>query len=252
MKCLIMGAGYATRLFPLTKDKPKPLLPVGGVPIIERILEDIHKVKELDEVYVVTNEKFHTHFEKWRDKYEEEKDGIPITIINDGTLADGSKLGPLGDINCVVKRANVEDDLMIIAGDNLCDIKLKEFVEFYNEKKASVLALYDVKDVEKAKLYGIVGIDKNNKVIDFVEKPETPKSTLAATFLYIINKYDLQMLSPFIKTDERYVGDINAGDFIKHLMESDRPVYGYVYEGSWYDIGDHDELKEADEAYSKK
>ncbi|MBN2112200.1 NTP transferase domain-containing protein, partial [Candidatus Woesearchaeota archaeon] len=155
MKALILAAGYATRLYPITKQIPKPLMPIVGKPMIEYILDNLESVDEVDEIFIVTNEKFYPHFRIWHDRVEAAKVyDKKITILNDRTTKDSVKIGAVGDINFVIKKANFDEDLLIIAGDNLFEFKLNEFVAFFKEKNKPIVALYDVKDLEIAKRMG--------------------------------------------------------------------------------------------------
>src|SRR4029079_18293851 len=144
MKVLILAAGYATRLYPLTQNQPKPLLLVAGKPMIEHVLDNIEPMGGIDRVYVVTNEKFAGHFQKWSDNYRATKAKINFTVVNDGSTDDSNKLGAIGDIHFVLTTQDVDDDLIVVAGDNLFSEKLEGFGQYCREKQAPVLAVYDV------------------------------------------------------------------------------------------------------------
>ena len=234
MKALILAAGYATRLHPLTLNKPKPLLEVGGKPIVEYILSKIEEVKNVDEVFVVTNNKFYNHFEKWKKNY-----GGNIKIINDMTNNNEDRLGAVGDISFVVKKEKIEDDLMVIAGDNFFDYSLVNLYNHFTEKKGSVVAVRNFDDKKKAAgKYGIVDFDNTSRIINFEEKPEYPKTNFAATACYIFSKSDIQKLEKCIEEKDNLD---NLGDFINWLsLKSD--VYGFVFNEPWYDIGSKEEL----------
>src|SRR3712207_3415676 len=148
MKLIILAAGYATRLYPLTLNQPKPLLAVAGKPMIEHVLDNLAPVKEIDHAYVVTNAKFAGHFQRWADGYGARNAGVSFTIINDGSTDDSNKLGAIGDLNLVLNEARVEDDVIVVAGDNLFSESLGEFGRFVRERDAPVLAVYDVGDLE--------------------------------------------------------------------------------------------------------
>ena len=138
MKCLILAAGYATRLYPLTKDTPKPLLEVAGKSILERLLDKISLIEKIDHVYVVTNSRFAKAFGDWVEQYTYTK---PLTVIDDGTTSNDNRLGAIGDIQFVIEQVGLADDLMILAGDNLFDFDLRDFEAFFQEKKADVSLL---------------------------------------------------------------------------------------------------------------
>src|SRR5437763_6562718 len=153
MKVIILAAGYATRLYPLTLTQPKPLLPVAGKPMIEHVLDNLDPIGGIDRVYVVTNAKFADSFQKWADHYRATKSKLNFTIVNDGSTDDTNKLGAIGDIHYVLKTQEVDDDLIIVAGDNLFSETLQDFGRFCREKNAPVVAVYDVKDLEQIKKY---------------------------------------------------------------------------------------------------
>ena len=197
MKVIILCAGYATRLYPLTKDKPKPLLLVAGKPIIEYILSDIEKEKEVDRVYVVTNDKFSNNFNEWAEDYSY---SVPVEVVNDNTKSNDDRLGAIGDIYFTVSEKKIDDDLLIVAGDNLFDLDISEFLAFAKDHAPhATIAAYDVGDKELAKKYGLVELDENQQVIDFQEKPAKPKTTLASLGLYYYPKASLSFLHKYIK-----------------------------------------------------
>jgi glucose-1-phosphate thymidylyltransferase len=243
---IILAAGYGTRLYPLTLNKPKALLEVGGRSIIDRILEKVQAVPGTKKVFVITNDKFYEAFKKWK---LASKLSLDIKIINDGTLSNEARLGAIGDIEFVLKKENIKNDLFVLGSDNLFDLDLRDFIEFARAKEnASALALFDVKDRKKASKYGICALDADGLVTDFEEKPAEPKSTLAATALYFFPKAKLS------KVFEYTAGDLPKdapGNFIKWLAEEDR-VYGYVLSNAWYDIGDISSLEKADLEFTER
>ncbi|MBU0757862.1 MAG: nucleotidyltransferase family protein [Nanoarchaeota archaeon] len=246
IKAIILAAGYATRLYPLTENQPKSLLPIGGKPIIEHILFRIEEVDDIDEIFIVTNDKFNTHFTDWQKTYKSLK---KIVIVNDWTTSNENRLGAVGDMHYVIEHQNIDHDLLVIAGDNLFEFSLIHLVRFFKEKKASVVALYDLGHIDKvANKLGVALVDDNLKVIDFEEKPAKPKSTLAATACYVFAKKDVEELEQMIK--EHHMPD-NSGDFIKHLAEK-KHVYGFIFEEQWYDIGSHDQYHNANKIYLEK
>ncbi len=243
MKAIILAAGYGTRLYPLTKNKPKPMLEVKGKTIIEYILEKIFAVKDVDKIYIVTNSKFFDTI----DRYIEElgMDG-KIKVVNDHTETNEDRLGAIGDIAYVVNEEKIDEDVLVVAGDNLFEYSLVELVDFYREKGSTAVALYDVGDKELAQNYGIVEIDENGKMIGFEEKPENPKSTLASTGCYMFGKEDLEDIKAVLK---RNSGMDNSGDFIKMLSQK-KSVYGKAFREKWFDIGSFESLGKAREEYN--
>src|SRR5271154_1558997 len=164
MQVLVLAAGYATRLYPLTLNQPKPLLPGAGKPMLEHIIDHLAAVKGLEEMFIVTNQKFVSHFTDWSEKYRREKTAFNFKIINDGTTSDTDKLGAIGDIHLVITRENVTGDLLVVAGDNLFDSSLAPFVDFARSKKTTVLAVYDVGDLEAIKKYNSINLDEEGKI----------------------------------------------------------------------------------------
>ncbi|MBU0759628.1 MAG: nucleotidyltransferase family protein [Candidatus Omnitrophica bacterium] len=244
MKVLLLAAGYATRLYPLTVDKPKPLLPIAGKPVLEHILDIIEPLKEVDEIFIVTNHKFAGHFEKWSKGYKSSK---TITVVDDGTLSNDDRLGATGDIEFVIKNKGVKDDLLVLAGDNIFRTPLKDFLDFSYSKRPSLsIGLYDVKHIELAKKYGIVSLDKNNRVLEFKEKPSAPKSTLAAKCLYFFPKEKLGIAGTYLNTDNN--GD--APGYFLQWLRAKEPIFGYVFQDEkWFDIGDKRSYEEADREF---
>src|SRR5437667_1512393 len=170
MKVIILAAGYATRLHPPTLTQPKPLLPVAGKPMIEYVLDNLAPIGGLDHIYVVTNSKFARHFQEWADLYRATKAKLDFTIVNDGSTDDTNKLGAIGDLHLVLTREHVEDDVIVVAGDNLFSEKLTDYGRYCREKNAPVLAVYDVGELEQIKKYNAITVDKDGRITFFEEK----------------------------------------------------------------------------------
>jgi glucose-1-phosphate thymidylyltransferase len=232
VKALILAAGYATRLKPLTDDRPKQLLPVGGRPIVDWIVEKIHDAG-IEDVHLVTNARFAPMFAEW-------SKATGVTVHDDGTTTNETRLGAIGDMQFV----DLDDDLLVIAGDNLFDSSLADFVEFWrrHDQPASALAVYDVGTKELARLYGVVSVDEHDRVADFVEKPEDPPSTLAATATYLYPRAHARLVDTYLA--EGNPPD-QPGNYVAWLHRRE-PVYAFRFAGGWYDIGDHGQLLEAD------
>ncbi len=241
MKALVLAAGYATRMYPLTESQPKPLLKVGKKTIIEHILGKIKTLKEVDEVFIVTNARFYDLFRVWSNKLSFPK---KITLVNDGTISKDDRLGAIGDILFTLRENDVNDDLLIIGGDNLFEDDLNTLIKFFKEKKSSVIFLNDVKNLEAAKLYGIVTLDKDQKIIRFVEKPPKPESTLASTLIYVLKKDHLL----YIQEAMTHGFADHTGDFICYLSKKEK-IYGFNLKGKWFDIGSLEALKEAEKKF---
>lgn len=246
MKALILAAGYAIRLFPLTKDRSKPLLPVCGKPIMEYIVEKIEKLDSVEEVLVVTNHKFVDRFIGWKKGLKAKKG---IKIIDDGTISNEDKLGAIGDIDFAVKAGNLEDDLLVIAGDNLFSFELGSFLDFARSVKPSVsIGVYDVGDTEAAKKYGILELDEAKRIVSFEEKPQSPATTLISICLYHFPKETLGLISEYLEAGN----NPDAPGYYIDWLYRRQPTYGFVFEGSWYDIGDIASYHQASKDYEKE
>lgn len=246
MEVLILAAGYATRLYPLTLNWPKPLLQVGKCTILEHIFHKIQELDNVERVFIVTNSTFARHFQEWVDNF---RFTISIDVVDDKTTSNENRLGAIRDIDYVIKQKDIDDDLLVIGGDNLFEFSLREFVEFSVKRwPSSCIALYDIGDLKKATLYGVVKIDETARVIGFREKPKDPDSSLIATCIYYFPKEKLGFLNRYLSCSMK----VDApGNYIKWLGENDS-VYGFVFKDGWYDIGDIESLKQADEFYKSK
>jgi len=247
MNVIILAAGYATRLYPLTLAKPKPLLPVAGKPMIEYVLDNLSAIPGLDHIYVVTNAKFATHFQQWADTYQVGETKLDISIINDGSTDDTNKLGAIGDLHLVLTREKLDGDLIVVAGDNLFSEKLGAFGEFCRKKNAPVLAVYDVEDLEQIKKYNAITMASDGRITFFEEKPKNPSSTVTGIALYFYPRSAL----PLIK---QYVAEGNNPDQPGRLIQwlyPRMPVYTWPVPGLWFDIGSKETLEEANRIFAK-
>ena len=236
MKAIVLAAGYATRLYPLTKKAAKPLLPVAGRPMLDHLLDRIREVEEVDAVHVVTNHKFAAAFNEWASERD-------VVVHDDGTTSEDDRLGAIGDIAFVIDRAGLDDDLLVIAGDNLFDYSLADYVQWWKGKgEASAVVLYDVGDLELVKQYSNVEVADDERLVSFVEKPEQPTTTLVATASYLYHRAHVPLLRRYL--DEGNPPD-HPGRLVAWLVPR-APVYGYTAGGDWRDIGDAGQLLEAD------
>ena len=235
MKALILAAGYATRLRPLTDDIPKMLLPLAERPMLDYLLDRLHEVDELDEIHLVTNTRFAEAFRDWAPE--------DVLVHDDGTTSNDDRLGAIGDIAFAIERGELEgEDLLIVAGDNLIGYSLAEFVAFWRAHEGSAIAVRDLGDRELLKQYGVVELDDDDRVVGLEEKPSEPKSDLAATAAYLYRAEHLARLPG-------YLAEGNPPDAPGNFMvwlHTREPVYGYRAEGEWHDIGDLQQLLEAD------
>ncbi|HEX4638738.1 MAG TPA: nucleotidyltransferase family protein [Chthoniobacterales bacterium] len=246
MNALILAAGYATRLHPLTLNKAKPLLEVGGKPIVEWLFDNLLTVPDLETVYVVTNSKFADDFQNWVDRYQDRHRAFQIKIVNDGSTSDDDKLGAIGDINLVLTREELaKDDLVVIAGDNLFEQPLNEFVKSAKNSFATV-AVHNVGDLEAMKKYGTVTIDDKGVITSFEEKPDKPKSTLAAVALYYYSREALPLFTTYLAAGNN---PDQPGRFLQWLYTR-KPVNTFEIKGRWLDIGSKETLENADKIFA--
>jgi glucose-1-phosphate thymidylyltransferase len=245
VKALIMAAGYGTRLYPITKDTPKPMLEVGDRPMIDHIVDKLSVVDQLDELLVVTNDKFHEDFQEW----SQDRDfPWPVTVLNDGSTEDGEKRGAIGDIHFTAEEADVEDDLIVLAGDNLFDFNLNDMVETFESVQDNVVGVLRFDDEEKLSKYGIVAADDDGQIVDFQEKPEEPPSNLVAMGMYLFPGEKLSLIEEYLESGGN---PDEPGWYITWLVENDS-AHAHAFEGNWFDIGDKDSLQQADEFLTKQ
>jgi len=243
MDAVILAAGYATRLYPLTENTPKPLLEVAGKPIIEHIINKIEELEIINNIFIVTNNKFERNFKEWLHNFDT---GKRIEIINDGTNSNKDRLGALGDINHTIHQKKLENDLIVVAGDNLFETSLQEVAAIFDKKKHCTIVLHDVKDLELAKHYGVVEVE-DNIVTHFEEKPTNPKSTLVSTGIYLFPKKTLELIGKYVSQGNN---PDKTGNFIEWLHKRE-PIYVYVTDKSWYDIGNFKQLESANKHYKE-
>jgi glucose-1-phosphate thymidylyltransferase len=241
MRAVILAAGYATRLAPLTDSIAKQLLPVGGRPMLDWVCD---KVEELTgDIHLVTNSRFADDFRRWASG----RGGV--TVHDDGTGSNDDRLGAIGDIAFVLERTGVDDDLLVIAGDNLFDFGLPAFAAFRETKGvASAVAVYDCGNLELATHYGVIELDEDARIVGFEEKPSEPASTLVATATYLYDREHLPLV-------ERYLAEGNTRDqpgLLVAWLYRREPVYGYAFDGEWFDVGSPEQLLEADNRWRER
>jgi len=242
MNALILAAGYATRLYPLTLNRAKPLLVVGGKPIIEWLVDNLAGIPDLEKIYIVTNDKFAADFEAWSRMYQKRHPEFKFHIVSDGSKSDDDKLGAIGDINFVVAHENLsQSGLLVAAGDNLFTTPLADFVEHARKTEVTV-AVYDVGDIEAVKKYGNVAVDPEGIITRFEEKPKTPEGTLAAIALYYYSPAVLALLKTYLAAGNN--AD-QPGRFVQWLYTR-KPVKTFQIKGQWLDIGSKETLENAD------
>lgn len=245
MKAVILAGGFAKRLWPLTKEKPKHLLKVADRHIIDYCMEKVAEVPEIDEVIISTNALFAPQFRKWMDGLRIHK---KMTLVEEPALSEGQKFGSIGALTFLIDKCKLNEDIMVIGADNIFEFSLKELVGTFKQKKASVLAMYDIQSLEEAKKFGNVTVDASGKIIDFIEKPADPKTTLISTALYLFKKEDIGLIKKYIADGQ---DADKMGNFVDWLRK-EKDVYAFVFAGKWFDVGSFELLEEADRYFSKK
>lgn len=248
MKNIVIAAGYATRLGELTANFPKPLLKIGEKSILERMLDDIDVIPDIDEHIIISNHKFAQHFESWAKEMHYTK---PITIIDDMTETNDTRLGAVCDLLFAMDKLQINDDMLVVAADNLLFFTFADFVKFAKEKDSSCIICHQQKELAKLQRTGVVVLDENNKVLNMEEKPQEPKSTWAVPPFYIYLKKDLDLVRHSV---ENGCGKDAPGNLAHYLCDHTTmhawPMAG-TGENLRFDIGSLDTYHEACEKYGK-
>ena len=241
MKAVILAAGYATRLYPLTKDKPKCLLTVGGKTLLDSLCEKLEKIEAIDEIIIVTNARFHRLLKDWAKRASRRR---PIDILNDGTVSNETRLGAIGDFGLALEIKKIQSDTLLLAGDNLFDQDLKAFAQFAGANRQAIsIGVYDIGDPSKAaKKFGVIEIEKSGKVASIEEKPEHPQSSLIGMGVYFFPKHTLPLVTEYLHGPRAQDA---PGHYIRWLFEKGALIFAFVFSGMWYDIGDLKALEEA-------
>lgn len=230
MQCILLAAGYATRLYPLTENMPKALLKLGDKTILDMVVDKISEVEDVENIYIVTNDKFYTHFCEWSATY---KGGKGIKVLNDHTTSNDNRLGAIGDLKYVIEQENIDDEILVMASDNIFGFSLNSFVDVYKEKKADMICAHTIENKEELHSMGVVELDESGKVLSFEEKPEHPKSDLGVPPFYLYKKETLPMIN-------KYLAEGNNPDAPGHFVPwliSQTDVYAYVFDATRIDIG---------------
>jgi glucose-1-phosphate thymidylyltransferase len=243
MKCILLCAGYATRLFPLTENFPKALLDIEeGKPLLDYILDEVNTIEEIDSIYVVTNDRYAKHFENWASNKNNIK---PITVLNDHTTNNENRLGGVGDLNYTIEQANIDEDIIVIAGDTLFTYKLQDLMDYYKQVKAPVAVTKELDDINLLRRFAVAKCDENNRIIDLVEKPANPESNVGVYATYIYPKEILKDIKKYLEAG--YNPDA-PGYFLEYVVRN-YPTYAYKFLGECYDVGTHESLNEVRTLY---
>ena len=241
MKCLILAAGYATRLYPLTENFPKPLLSVGDKTILDWLVDDIDTTKKISEYVVISNHKYAHHFEEWANTKEQK-----ITVLDDGTSTNETRLGAVKDIQFAIDKLDIDEDVLVIAGDNVLDFSLTEFIDYAVNKNTSCVMRYYEKDEKRLVKSGVVTIDENDKVLDMTEKSPTPATHWCCPPFYYYTKEDTAMVQKGIESG---CGTDAPGSYIAWLCRQ-TVIHAMEMPGKRYDIGNMDSYRKVCEIYN--
>lgn len=242
MKAILLTAGYATRLYPLTKDVPKALLPVNGRPMLDHILDQINRLDAVDEIIVVSNHKFINQLERWTESAETTK---KVTLLDDGSTDEDNRLGAIGDIYFAVEKCRIDDELVILCGDNLFTFDLADYYEYYKKLGMDCVCSKKVTDREEIKSYAVVIVDSAGKILELEEKPSDPKSDIAVFATYFYKRDTVPLFKRYL--DEGNKPDA-PGYFLQWLYKR-KDVYTYEMQGYCYDIGTNKAYEEAQEVF---
>ena len=240
MKCLILAAGYATRLYPLTENFPKPLLKVGEKTILDWLIDDIDTLGLVDEYVVISNHKFAHHFDAWA-KEKQQK----ITVVDDGTESNETRLGAVKDIQFAVDTLGLDDEMLVIAGDNVLDFSLTKFISYAKEKGTSCMMRYYEESEAKLKKCGVVTVDADDSVLDMTEKPEHPASHWCCPPFYFYTREDAKLVEQGIAAG---CGTDAPGSYVAWLCKQTK-VHAMEMPGSRYDIGNLESYEKVQKEY---
>ena len=242
MKNIVIAAGYATRLYPLTENFPKPLLKIGDSTILDRMMVDIDAIPEIEEHIIVTNHRFAPIFGEWKANSGYSK---PITIVDDGTTDNGNRLGAVRDLLLALESGRVDDDIMVLAADNILDFTLQGFVDYFKQKGTSVIMCHHEPELRKLQRTGVIAVDGDMRVLEMQEKPEKPVSNWAVPPFYIYAKKDL----PLIRECMEHGCGFDAPGNLAHYLAGVTTLHAWPMAGSRFDIGSMDSYLEAQERF---
>jgi glucose-1-phosphate thymidylyltransferase len=242
MKAIILAAGYATRLYPLTLTEPKSLLSIDGKYIIDYIVDEINTIKSIDMIYVISNHKFIDKFRAWVKHIQSD---IPIKVLDDGSIDENDKLGAIGDIQFALKHEHINEDVLILVGDNLFTYKLKDAYDYFKNVNDNCVAGKELDDKESLKRFAVAQVDDDNRIVNLVEKPQEPPSNIAVYGTYFYKKETLELFDIYISRDN---ANDAPGYFLQWLYKLTN-VYLYRFDGECYDIGTHAALEKISRLY---
>lgn len=230
MQCVLLAAGYATRLYPLTENMPKALLQLGEKTILDMVIDKIDEVSDVENIYIVTNEKFFAHFSKWSEGYSGSK---KVKVINDHTTNNDNRLGAIGDLKYVIDLESIDDEILVMASDNIFDFSLNDFTDMYRDRKSDMICAHRIENHDDLHSMGVVELNDRGKVLSFEEKPQNPKSDLGVPPFYLYRKETLPLIDTYLEEGNNPDA---PGHFIPWLI-SKKDVYAYVFDAVRIDIG---------------
>ncbi|GFI61681.1 glucose-1-phosphate thymidylyltransferase 1 [Clostridiales bacterium] len=243
MIAIILAAGYATRLYPLTINRPKALLPINDKPIIDYIVDEIETIDGVNEIVIVSNHKFADSFSHW---HKDLKRSIKITVLDDGTTSEETRKGAIGDILFAIDEMKIDDEILVIAGDNFFTYSLKDYYRFYKKLDKDCVCVKEFDDRNMLKQFGVAVLDKDGRLIDIEEKPDKPKSNIAVYATYMYKKETVPMFKEYIDAGNKPDA---PGYFLEWLYKR-KDVYAYKFDGECYDIGTPETYKSVCEQFS--
>lgn len=248
MKAVILAAGYATRLYPLTKDRPKALLPVGGRPLLDYTLDKIAVCPEIDEVLLVTNDRFCGLFETWA-AGRVLSGGPPLTVLNDGTSSNDGRLGAGGDLQFAIHRRALADDLLVLPSDRLFEFSLTDLVAFFKHRKAAVNLCQDTGDPEVIRgRYGCARLNEAGRILEIEEKPQRPRSTIHSLSVYVYPAAVLPLVDRYLEEG----GNPDAPGYLAAWLCRRVEMFAYMLDAPCLDVGTPEAYREADAFYSRR
>jgi len=251
MKTIILAAGYATRLYPLTINTPKALLPIGGKPMMDYLVEGIAEIPEMTEVHIISNHKFADQFEDWKKTVDEEKryPNLTFKVWDDGTVSNDDRLGAVGDIQFVIERAELNDDVLVAASDNFFTFPLTLFVDEFRKQGRDLLLGGTIEDIETLRRFAVATLDETGKVLKLAEKPAEPESTTGIYALYLYKKETLPLFAEYLAGGNN---PDSPGRFPEWLCRQGHDMGAYLFTGECVDIGTHESYEEICAQYGGK
>lgn len=243
MKAIILAAGYATRLYPITRDKPKSLLPIGNQSILDYMIDQLEQLSDISEIYIVSNDKFYRAFVDWANS---RKATTTIRIINDGTTTVENRLGAIGDIHYVIEQERIQDDLIVLAGDNIFTFDLKDYIHFFHEEYRDSILVQQLDRLEDLQRVGVVELDATCSVLSFEEKPKHPKTNIGVFAIYIYRQDTLPLFGQYLSEGN----NPDAPSYFPEWLHTKKEIKAYYANGDSYDIGTHEAYKEVQELFN--